>query len=111
MSYVRPQPSHSTLRIYPPLIYNSCALQLLPHLRSGWAVDQAIVNEEKRVVIIRFGKDDDSTCMLMDEVLAGVADDIKNFAVIYLVDIGEVPDFNEMYELVRWRVAADARAR
>lgn len=24
---------------------------------------------------------------------------VKNFAVIYLVDITEVPDFNKMYEL------------
>ena len=35
----------------------------------------------------------------MDEVLAGVADQIKNFACTYLVDISEVPDFNTMYEL------------
>ena len=37
--------------------------------------------------------------MQMDEVLASVADKMKNFAVIYLVDITEVPDFNAMYEL------------
>lgn len=35
----------------------------------------------------------------MDEILASVADQIKNFAVTYLVDISEVPDFNTMYEL------------
>jgi len=35
----------------------------------------------------------------MDEVLASVAEKIKNFAVIYVVDISEVPDFNTMYEL------------
>ena len=35
----------------------------------------------------------------MDEVLYSVADKIKNFAVIYLVDITEVPDFNKMYEI------------
>lgn len=28
---------------------------LLPHLTSGWQVDQAILSEEERVVIIRFG--------------------------------------------------------
>lgn len=72
---------------------------LLPHLHSGWAVDQAIVNEEKRVVVLRFGRDEDSTCMLMDETLSSIAEDVKNFAVVYLVDIKEVPDFNEMYEL------------
>ena len=54
--------------------------------------------------------------MQMDEVLASVADKVKNFAVVYLVDKGAVPDFNAMYELydpctvmfffrnkVRWR--------
>lgn len=72
---------------------------LLPHLDSGWAVDQAILSEEDRVVIIRFGHDYDKTCMVMDEVLCSIAEDVKNFAVTYVVDITEVPDFNTMYEL------------
>ncbi|KAI9282860.1 mitosis protein DIM1-domain-containing protein [Umbelopsis sp. AD052] len=71
----------------------------LPHLTNGWQVDQAIMSEEDRVVIIRFGHDWDPTCMKMDETLYGVAERVKNFAVIYLVDITEVPDFNKMYEL------------
>lgn len=35
----------------------------------------------------------------MDEVLYKTAEKIKKFAVIYLVDITKVPDFNTMYEL------------
>jgi len=72
---------------------------LLPHLDSGWEVDQAILLEETRVVVIRFGHDYDPACMKMDELLYNVAEDIKNYAVVYLVDISEVPDFNTMYEL------------
>ena len=72
---------------------------LLPHLHSGWEVDQTILSEEDRLVILRFGTGYDETCMQMDEVLNGVADKVKNFAVIFLVDITQVPDFNEMYEL------------
>ena len=72
---------------------------LLPHLRSGWAVDQAIVNEEDRVVIIRFGEDDNASCMRMDETLSEMAEEVKEWAVIYLVSLSEVPDFNVMYEL------------
>ena len=72
---------------------------LLPHLYSGWEVDQAILMEEERVVIMRFGHDYDPLCMQMDEVLYSLAYDVKNFARIYLVDISEVPDFNAMYEL------------
>ena len=37
--------------------------------------------------------------MQMDEILASTADAVKAFAVIYLVDVSAVPDFNEMYEL------------
>ena len=33
------------------------------------------------------------------QILANTADMIKNFAVTYLVDISEVPDFNTMYEV------------
>mmetsp|Transcript_22667 Transcript_22667/g.69685 ORF Transcript_22667/g.69685 Transcript_22667/m.69685 type:complete len:143 (-) Transcript_22667:1154-1582(-) len=72
---------------------------LLPHLRTGWAVDQAILNEEDRVVAVRFGHDYCPVCMQMDEALSKIAEKVKNFAVVYLVDITEVPDFNTMYEL------------
>lgn len=55
---------------------------MLPHLDNGWQVisnkfplvhgffkvDQAILSEEDRVVVIRFGHDWDPTCMRMDEV-------------------------------------------
>ena len=33
------------------------------------------------------------------QILATTADQLKNFAVIYLVDLSEIPDFNTMYEL------------
>ncbi|KAF0980723.1 hypothetical protein C9374_009665 [Naegleria lovaniensis] len=72
---------------------------LLPHLNSGWAVDQAIVTEEERIVLIRFGHDWDATCMEMDECLSKIAEKVKNMCVIYLVDITKVPNFNKMYEL------------
>jgi U5 snRNP protein, DIM1 family len=56
---------------------------VLPHLRTGWHVDQAIMNEHKRLVVIRFGRDYDPDCMRQDEVLYKIADRVKNFAVIY----------------------------
>jgi DIM1 family U5 snRNP protein len=37
--------------------------------------------------------------MQMDEILYKVSEKIKRFAVVYLVDITKVPDFNTMYEL------------
>jgi U5 snRNP protein, DIM1 family len=75
----------------------------LPHLPSGWHVDEAIKSEEDRVVAIRFGHDWDSQCMVMDETLYSVAEKVQNFAVIYLCDITEVPDFNKVCNLCHSR--------
>ena len=62
-------------------------------------MDQAILSEEDKVVLIRFGHDWDKDCMKMDETLFAIAEKVKNFCVCYLVDITTVPDFNKMYEL------------
>lgn len=37
--------------------------------------------------------------MAMDETLYAVSEKVSNFAITYLVDITEVPDFTKMYEL------------
>nr|POE71954.1 thioredoxin-like protein 4a [Quercus suber] len=72
---------------------------VIPHLVTGWHVDQAIMSEEDRLVVIRFGRDWDPDCMRQDEVLYKIADRVKNFAVIYVCDLDQVPDFKQMYEL------------
>ena len=72
---------------------------LLTHLTNAWQVDQAILNEDSRLVVIRFGHDWDPECMRMDAILASVAELVRRYAVIYVVDLTEVPDFTEMYEL------------
>lgn len=72
----------------------------LPHLRTGWHVDQAILSEDERLVVIRFGKDNATAVMIMDELLWLVAEKVKNFAAIYVCDTEQVQDFNGMYDLV-----------
>lgn len=37
--------------------------------------------------------------MKMDEILYSVAEKVKQWCVMYVVDITQVPDFNAMYEL------------
>ncbi|KAG5518899.1 hypothetical protein PMAC_002430 [Pneumocystis sp. 'macacae'] len=44
-------------------------------------VDQAILSEEERLVVIRFGRDGDEECMRQDEVLYKIAEKVVNFAV------------------------------
>ena len=105
---VRPPLNHSDLRTSNPpfhshLLHNTHTYTMgsvvLPHLRTGWHVDQAILSEEDRLVLIRFGRDSDPDCMSQDEVLYKIADRVKNFCAIYLCDLDEVPDFKAMYEL------------
>ena len=67
----------------------------LPNLRTGWHVDQAILAEDDRVVVLRFGREEETACMIIDELLYSIADKVKNFAVIYLVNLDKVPDRSE----------------
>ena len=39
--------------------------------------------------------------MRQDEVLYKIADKVKSFAVIYVCDIDQVPDFSQMYGTFR----------
>lgn len=57
---------------------------MLPHLHNGWQVDQAILSEEDRVVVIRFGHDWDPTCMKMDEVLYSIAEKVTRSFLLVL---------------------------
>ncbi len=50
---------------------------MLSHLENGWQVDQAILSEEDKAVVIRFGHDWDPTCMKMDESLFSIAEKVK----------------------------------
>lgn len=87
---------------------------VLPHLANAWQVDQAILSEDERLVVVRFGKDSHPDwyvsfvelgllcaplthhSLRQDDVLSKIADRVKNFAVLYLCDIEQTPDFNAM---------------
>lgn len=71
----------------------------LIHLQNAWQVDKAILSEEERLVAIRFGHDDNPQVQQMDAILEAIAPLVINYAVIYLVDTTQVPDFDVMYEL------------
>jgi hypothetical protein len=78
-----PPPSNQKAPSYNP--HPTMGSVVLPHLRTGWHVDQAILSEEDRLVVIRFGRDHDPDCMRQDEVLYKVADKVKNFAVRFFI--------------------------
>lgn len=71
----------------------------LENLRTGWHVDQAILSEDDRLVVIRFGDPQNRECLLMDELLYKVAPLVVQYAVVYTCNTTVVKDFNDMYEL------------
>lgn len=68
-------------------------------MRTAWHVDQAILAEDERLVLIRFGRTGSRACLAMDAVLADVAPLVARFCAVYTCDTAAVADFNEMYEL------------
>ncbi|KAJ3254706.1 Thioredoxin-like 4A [Chytriomyces hyalinus] len=68
-------------------------------LHSSTQVDDAILGEQDKLVIVRFGHGSNSLCISTDELLCSIAEAVAGIATIYLVDTLEVPDFNKMYEL------------
>jgi U5 snRNP protein, DIM1 family len=71
----------------------------LVHLKNAWQVDKAIQSEEERLVMVRFGRDNNLEVQKLDSILESVSPLVQNYAIAYLVDTGVVPDFDAMYEL------------
>ncbi|KAI8831791.1 hypothetical protein BJ741DRAFT_711233 [Chytriomyces cf. hyalinus JEL632] len=75
------------------------SMNLPIQLHSGSQVDDAIMAEQDKLVVVRFGLGSNSSCASTDELLCSIAEDVAGIATINLVDTLEVPDFNKMYEL------------
>ncbi|KAL6927528.1 hypothetical protein ACO0SA_003827 [Hanseniaspora valbyensis] len=73
-------------------------LETIPELKSGWHIDQAILYDTKRVVIIRFGRPSRLNCKIMDSILKSLQFKLINLAALYFVDIDEVTDYNDIYD-------------
>ena len=71
-----------------------CALRSSRRFHSTWRIDSPAANLQGSPLSRSL-----SSAPAAPQILAGTAERMKNFAVIYLVDISEVPDFNAMYEL------------
>uniref|UniRef100_A0A8D0DI31 Thioredoxin-like protein n=1 Tax=Salvator merianae TaxID=96440 RepID=A0A8D0DI31_SALMN len=72
---------------------------LLPKLITKKEVDEAIKNVAEKVLVLRFGSDEDLVCMQLDDILAKTAHDLKKMATIYLVDINKVPVYTQYFDI------------
>ncbi|NXX37726.1 TXN4B protein, partial [Tricholaema leucomelas] len=72
---------------------------LLPKLTCKREVDQAIKTVAEKVLVLRFGRDNDAVCLQLDDILAKTAHDLSKMAVIYLVDVNEVPVYTQYFDI------------
>ncbi|XP_053788262.1 thioredoxin-like protein 4B isoform X2 [Vidua macroura] len=72
---------------------------LLPKLTCKREVDQAIKSVAEKVLVLRFGRDNDAVCLQLDDILAKTAHDLSKMAVIYLVDVNDIPVYTQYFDI------------
>ena len=72
------------------------ALGTLP---SATWVDETLLSETDRAIVIRFGRAGDPLCQQADAQLREAADELVLVMHAFTVDLDAVPDFTAMYEL------------
>ncbi|CAL1544538.1 unnamed protein product [Lymnaea stagnalis] len=72
---------------------------MLSTLSSKKEVDKVIRETEDVVLVLRFGRETDTSCLQIDNILSKTADELSNMAVIYLVDIDKVPIYTQYFDI------------
>ncbi|CAL8381961.1 unnamed protein product [Arctogadus glacialis] len=71
----------------------------LAKLSSKEEVDGAIKGVAEKVLVLRFGRDEDSSCLQLDEILSKTAHNLSNMASIYIVDVDKVPVYTRYFDI------------
>uniref|UniRef100_F7B9Q6 Thioredoxin-like protein 4B n=1 Tax=Monodelphis domestica TaxID=13616 RepID=F7B9Q6_MONDO len=72
---------------------------LLPKLTSKKEVDQAIKSTAEKVLVLRFGRDEDPVCLQIDDILSKTSHDLSKMAMIYLVDVDQTPIYTQYFDI------------
>lgn len=74
-------------------------MNLITELRSAEDVDEALLAERHRAVLIHFRRACDPISAATDVVLHEVAHELRLHCALYVVDVDSVRDFNAVHEL------------
>lgn len=75
------------------------ASYLLPNLTSKQEIDNVIRSTEEMVLVLRFGRENDSVCLQLDHILSKCVDDLGKMARIYTVDVDSVPVYTRYFDI------------
>jgi DIM1 family U5 snRNP protein len=68
-------------------------------LNTSIAVDETILSDDPRIIVMRFGSKSDAMCKLQDATIMRVAPRLQAKAVFYLVDTIDTPELVQQYDL------------
>ena len=72
---------------------------VLNKLVSKKEVDNAIRSTEDKVLVLRFGRESDQECMMLDDILAKTKQPLSNMAEIYIVPVDSVPMYMKYFDI------------
>ncbi|KAK7503583.1 hypothetical protein BaRGS_00005122 [Batillaria attramentaria] len=72
---------------------------VLPKLCSKREVDTVIKSTEDLVLVLRFGRENDTACLQLDDILAKTSAELAKMAVIYCVDVDSVPVYTQYFDI------------
>jgi len=72
---------------------------VLPTLTEKKEVDRVIKSTTDKVLVLRFGHQDDPGCLQCDDILAKTAHALSNMAAVYLVDFDKVPIYSQYFDV------------
>jgi len=71
----------------------------LNRLKSKGEVDEVIRSVSEKVLVIRFGRQDDPTCLLLDNILLKAEKELSKMASIYTVEVDDVTVYVKYFDI------------
>eukprot|EP00794_Sanderia_malayensis_P015674 gene15674-17254_t len=72
---------------------------VLKKLSSKKEVDNAIRSVEDKVLVLRFGREDDAVCLQLDDVLAKTTAELRNMAEIFIIDADSMHVYVDYFDI------------
>lgn len=72
---------------------------VLNKLSSKNEIDNAIRHTEDKVLVLRFGRENEADCMVMDDILAKTVQVLSKMAEIYIVPMNNVPIYVKYFNI------------
>eukprot|EP01112_Ceratiomyxa_fruticulosa_P003661 TRINITY_DN1397_c0_g1_i1.p1 TRINITY_DN1397_c0_g1~~TRINITY_DN1397_c0_g1_i1.p1 ORF type:complete len:150 (-),score=29.23 TRINITY_DN1397_c0_g1_i1:213-662(-) len=71
----------------------------LTKLNTKRDVDEAIRDTLDKVLVLRFGRENDPVCMQLDEILYKAEREVSKMATIFIVDVDAVPIYIKYFDI------------